>query len=250
MSGHNKWANIKQRKGAQDAKRSNMFSKLAKEIIVAARQGGGNADMNPRLRTVIDKAKAINMPKDNIEKAIKRGTGEIEGITYEELVYEGYGPSGVAVIIEVTTDNKNRSAAEIRKIFSKHNGNLGESGCVAWMFDKRGYIAIDGTKHTEDEVLDVALELGAEDVKTEGDDIEVYTAMDNYTDVLDGLKEKGFEVTNSELARFPQNKVEVEGNAAMSLLKLMDELEEHDDVQAFASNADIDDETMEKYAEM
>ncbi|MFN4216255.1 MAG: YebC/PmpR family DNA-binding transcriptional regulator, partial [Brevinematales bacterium] len=162
MSGHNKWANIKQRKGAQDAKRSSLFSKLVKEIIIAAR-AGGNPDTNPKLRVAIDKARDANMPKDNIEKAIKRGTGEIEGATYEELVYEGYGPGGVAVIIDITTDNKNRTAAEIRKIFSKHNGNLGESGCVAWMFDKKGFIAVQAADVSEDEIMELALELGADD---------------------------------------------------------------------------------------
>ncbi len=246
MSGHNKWANIKQRKGAQDAKRSNLFSKLVKEIIIAAR-AGGNPDTNPKLRVAIDKARDANMPKDNIEKAIKRGTGEIEGATYEELVYEGYGPGGVAVIMDITTDNKNRTAAEIRKIFSKHNGNLGESGCVAWMFDKKGFIAVQAQGVSEDEIMEVALELGADDVKLEGDVYEIYTPVENYTQVLEGLKQK-YTVSSSEIGRFPKNTMKLAKDEALKLLKLMDELENHDDVQNVASNADIEDSVLEEFA--
>jgi len=246
MSGHNKWANIKQRKGAQDAKRSSLFSKLVKEIIIAAR-AGGNPETNPKLRVAIDKAREANMPKDNIEKAIKRGTGEIEGVTYEELVYEGYGPGGVAVIMDITTDNKNRTAAEIRKIFSKHNGNLGESGCVGWMFDKKGFIAIDAKGVSEEEIMEVALELGADDVKFEGDVYEIYTPVENYSQVLEGLKKK-YTVTSSEIGRFPKNVMKLEREDALKLLKLMDELENHDDVQSVASNADIDDSILEEFA--
>jgi YebC/PmpR family DNA-binding regulatory protein len=248
MSGHNKWANIKQRKGAQDAKRSNAFSKLAKEIILAARKGGGNLDTNAALRAVVDRAKSISMPKDNIEKNIKRGTGELEGVVYEEFTYEGYGPGGVAVIMDIATDNKNRSASEIRKIFSKHNGNLGESGSVGWMFDRKGYIGVDGTKHTEDEIMELALELGADDVVTEEGTIEVYTTIVNYIKVLEGLKAKNINVQSSEITRIPQNTVKLEKDKAMTLLKLMDELEGHDDVQNVASNADIDDSVIEDFA--
>ncbi|NPV00928.1 MAG: YebC/PmpR family DNA-binding transcriptional regulator [Brevinematales bacterium] len=247
MSGHNKWANIKQRKGAQDAKRSNVFSKFVKEIIVAAKEKGGNPDTNNRLKVAIDKAKSVNMPKDTIEKAIKRGTGELEGISYEEISYEGYGPGGVAVIVDTMTDNKNRTAAEIRKIFSKHNGSLGEAGCVAWMFDRKGYIGIDGTKHTEDAVMEIALEIGADDVVKEGDTIEVYTSMDSFHTVLEDLKAKGLTVTESEISRIPQNTIKLEKDKAFTLLKLMDELENHDDVQDFAQNADIDDSIMEEF---
>ncbi|MFN3659891.1 MAG: YebC/PmpR family DNA-binding transcriptional regulator [Brevinematales bacterium] len=246
MSGHNKWANIKQRKGAQDAKRSSLFSKLVKEIIIAAR-AGGNPDTNPKLRVAIDKARDANMPKDNIEKAIKRGTGEIEGATYEELVYEGYGPGGVAVIMDITTDNKNRTAAEIRKIFSKHNGNLGESGCVAWMFDKKGFIAIQAAGVSEDEIMEVALELGADDVRLEEDVYEIYTPVENYAQVLEGLKKK-YTIASSEIGRFPKNTMKLEKEDAMKLLKLMDELENHDDVQNVASNADIEDSVLEEFA--
>jgi len=248
MSGHNKWANIKQRKGAQDAKRSNLFSKIVKEIIIAARHGGGNPDNNSRLRTALDKAREANMPKDNIEKAIKRGTGELEGVAYEELTYEGYGPGGVAVIMDITTDSKNRTAAEIRKIFSKHGGNLGESGSVAWMFEKKGYIAVDGKKHSEDEIMEIALDLGADDIKKSDDIIEVYTSVENYNNVLQGLKEKNITVLSSEITRLAQNMVKLEKDKSIALLKLMDELENHDDVQNVSTNADIEDSVIEEFA--
>jgi len=248
MSGHNKWANIKQRKGSQDAKRSNLFSKIVKEIIIAARRGGGNIDTNAALRTAVDKAKEANMPKDNIEKAIKRGTGEIEGVVYEELTYEGYGPGGVAVIMDITTDSKNRTAAEIRKIFSKHNGNLGESGSVSWMFDKKGYIAVDGTKHSEDDIMEIGLELGADDIKKNENVIEVLTAVEDYHKVLEGLKNKKVNILSSEITRIPQNLVKLEKDKALSLLKLIDELESHDDIQNTAFNADIDDSVFEEFA--
>ncbi len=248
MSGHNKWANIQHRKGAQDAKRSNLFSKIVKDIIIAARDGGGDPASNIRLRAAVDKAKAANMPKDNVEKAIKRGTGELEGVTYEEITYEGYGPGGIAVIVDVTTDNRNRTAPELRKIFSRHNGNMGEAGCVGWMFDRRGYIAIDSHKHSEDEVMEAALEVGAEDVKQDGDEIVVLTQMEDYGTVLDALEGKGFTILSSEITRVPQNKVKVEPDKATTLLKLFDELENHDDVQDYSSNADIDDAAIEAYA--
>ncbi len=248
MSGHNKWANIKQRKSAQDAKRSNMFSKISREIILAARKGGGNPETNATLRAIIEKARSYNMPKDNIERSIKRGTGEIEGAAFEELTYEGYGPGGVAMIVDVTTDNRNRTISEIRKIFSRLGGNLGEAGCVGWMFEKKGYISVDANKYTEDQIMEIALELGADDVKKEGDAIEIYTSVENFLNVLDGLKAKGIEIQSSELARFAQNTVKIEKDKALSLLKLIDELEEHDDVQAVATNADIDDSVYDEYA--
>ena len=248
MSGHNKWANIKQRKGAQDAKRSNMFSKIAKEIILAARKGGGNPDTTATLRNIIEKPRQYNMPKDNIVKNIKRGTGELEGVVYEELTYEGYGPGGIAVIMDLVTDSKNRTAAEIRKVFSKFGGNLGESGSVGWMFSKKGFIAIDAKKHSEDEVMEVALDLGADDIKNTGEAIEVYTTVESYLKVLEGLKAKNFAITSSELTRIPQNTIKLEKDKAMSLLRLMDELENHDDVQDVASNADIDDSVFEEFA--
>ncbi|MEJ5284160.1 MAG: YebC/PmpR family DNA-binding transcriptional regulator [Brevinematia bacterium] len=248
MSGHNKWANIKQRKSAQDAKRSNMFSKISREIILAAKKGGGNPETNATLRAIIEKARSYNMPKDNIERSIKRGTGEIEGAAFEELTYEGYGPGGVAMIVDVTTDNRNRTISEIRKIFSRLGGNLGEAGCVGWMFEKKGYISVDANKYTEDQIMEIALELGADDVKKEGDAIEIYTSVENFLNVLDGLKAKGIEIQSSELARFAQNTVKIEKDKALSLLKLIDELEEHDDVQAVATNADIDDSVYDEYA--
>ncbi len=248
MSGHNKWANIKQRKSAQDAKRSNLFSKISREIILAARKGGGNPETNAALRAVIEKARSYNMPKDNIERSIKRGTGEIEGATFEELAYEGYGPGGVAMIVDVTTDNRNRTLSEIRKIFSRLGGNLGESGCVGWMFDKKGYISVDAGKYSEDQMMELAIELGADDVKKEGDVIEIYTSVENFLSVLDGLKNKGIEIKNSEIARFPQNTVSIDKDKALTLLKLIDELENHDDVQSVATNADIDDSVYEEFA--
>ncbi len=248
MSGHNKWANIKQRKSAQDAKRSNIFSKISREIILAARKGGGNPETNATLRAIIEKARSYNMPKDNIERSIKRGTGEIEGAAFEELTYEGYGPGGVAMIVDVTTDNRNRTISEIRKIFSRLGGNLGEAGCVGWMFEKKGYISVDANKYTEDQIMEFALDLGADDVKKEGDVIEIYTTVENFLNVLDGLKSKGIEIQSSELARFAQNTVKIEKDKALSLLKLIDELEEHDDVQAVATNADIDDSVYDEYA--
>lgn len=248
MSGHNKWANIKQRKSAQDAKRSNMFSKISREIILAARKGGGNPETNATLRAIIEKARSYNMPKDNIERSIKRGTGEIEGATFEELTYEGYGPGGVALILDVTTDNKNRTVSEIRKIFSKLGGNLGEAGCVGWMFEKKGYISVDAKKYSEDQIMEIALELGAEDIKNDGEAIEIYTSVDDFLKVLDGLKAKGIEIQNSEIARFAQNTIKLEKDKAMTLLKLIDELEAHDDVQSVASNAEIDDSVYEEFA--
>jgi len=248
MSGHNKWANIKQRKTAQDAKKSNMFSKISREIILVARKGGGNPETNAALRAIIEKARSYNMPKDNIERSIKRGTGEIEGVTFEELTYEGYGPGGVAMILDVATDNKNRTVSEIRKIFSKLGGNLGEAGCVGWMFEKKGYIAVDASKYTEDQIMEIAIELGADDVKKEDDVIEIYTSPENFLSVLDGLKARGIEVQNSEIARFAQNTIKLEKDKALTLLKLIDELEAHDDVQSVASNADIDDSVYEEFA--
>lgn len=247
MSGHNKWANIKQRKGAQDAKRSNVFSKIAKEIIIAAKAGGGDPSTNSSLRTLIDKARSNNMPKDKITNAIKRGTGEIAGGTIDEMVYEGYGPGGVAVILDIATDNKNRTAPEIRKIFSRRGGSLGAGGCVAWMFDKKGMIALDGEGISEDEVMEVALDLGADDVSFEDGTIEVYTEVDQYMAVLDGLKEKGYKITDNDIVRIPQNTVKLESDKAVQFLKLMNELENQDDVQKAAANADIDDEIIQNF---
>jgi YebC/PmpR family DNA-binding regulatory protein len=244
MSGHSKWSTIKHKKAAQDAKRGAMFTKVIKELTVAARLGGGDADMNPRLRTVMLKAKAVNMPQDTVQRAIMKGTGELPGVHYEEITYEGYGPGGVAMIVTVLTDNRNRTVAEVRKIFSKSGGNLGETGCVAWMFQKKGLIVVDKDKIDEDELLGIALEAGAEDVRP-GDAIyEVITSVEDFEQVKQGVAAKGIELSSSEISLLPQTTVRLEGNQARQLLKLMDELEEHDDVQNVYANFDIPDEVM------
>ena len=244
MSGHSKWSTIKHKKAAQDAKRGAMFTKVIKELTVAARLGGADADMNPRLRTAMLKAKAVNMPQDTMQRAIMKGTGELPGVNYEEISYEGYGPGGVAMIVTVLTDNRNRTVAEIRKIFSKNGGNLGESGCVAWMFQKKGLIVVDKDKIDEDELLGIALESGAEDVRP-GDAIyEVITSVEDFEPVKQGVAAKGIEPSSSEISLLPQTTVRLEGNQARQLLKLMDELEDHDDVQNVYANFDIPDEVM------
>ena len=244
MSGHSKWSTIKHKKAAQDAKRGAMFTKVIKELTVAARLGGGDVDMNPRLRTAVLKAKAVNMPQDTMQRAIMKGTGELPGVSYEEITYEGYGPGGVAMIVTALTDNRNRTVAEIRKIFSKNGGNLGESGCVAWMFQKKGLIVVDKDKIDEDELLGIALEAGAEDVRP-GDAIyEVITAVEDFEPVKQGVTAKGIEPSSSEISLLPQTTVRLEGTQARQLLKLMDELEEHDDVQNVYANFDIPDEVM------
>jgi YebC/PmpR family DNA-binding regulatory protein len=245
MSGHNKWSTIKHKKGAADAKRGKVFTKLIKEISVAAKLGGGDPGGNPRLRTAIDKAKAENMPKDNIDRAIKKGTGEMEGVTYEEIVYEGYGPGGVAVLVEVMTDNRNRSVSEIRSIFSKSNGNMGEAGCVAWMFDKKGLIAFDKTADFES-LFEAAIEAGADDVTEEDEQYEVTTDPSNFIEVREALVAKGFKFANAEVTMIPQTLVPLEGKQAESMLKLMDKLEDNDDVQNVYANFDISAEEMEK----
>ncbi|MGL4677170.1 MAG: YebC/PmpR family DNA-binding transcriptional regulator [Brevinema sp.] len=238
MAGHSKWANIKHRKGAQDAKRGNLFSKIAKEIIIASRDGGGDPSANIRLRAAIDKARAANMPKDNIDRAIKRGTGELEGVSYETFSYEGYGPGGVAVIIDVTTDNKNRAAADIRKILSKFNGNLGELGCVSWMFDTKGLLVFE-TEDT-DTLMEVALEVGADDINIDGNIVEVYTVFEEYAAISDALKDAGYEAISSEISKIPQNKITLDAQKSTSFLKMFDALEDYEDVSSVASNADLD----------
>lgn len=246
MAGHSKWANIKHRKMAQDAKRGKLFNKLIREITVAARLGGGDPEKNPRLRAVVEKAKEANMPWDTIDKAIKRGTGELEGVAYEETVYEGYGPGGVAFMITALTDNKNRTTAEIKKIFNKYNGSLGESGSVSWIFERKGYIQIDAKKYSENDILEIALEAGAEDVKTEEDTITIYTSPEDFSNVLNTLKEKGIEISVAEVSLIPKTTVRVEGENAEKVLKLMAELEDHDDVQSVSANFDIDSSVIEK----
>jgi len=244
MSGHSKWSTIKHKKAAQDAKRGAMFTKVIKELTVAARIGGGDVDMNPRLRTAVLKAKAVNMPQDTMQRAIMKGTGELPGVNYEEITYEGYGPGGVAMIVTVLTDNRNRTVAEIRKIFSKSGGNLGESGCVAWMFQKKGLIVVDKDKVDEDELFTIALEAGAEDVRPADAMYEVITSVENFEPVKQGITTKGIEPASSEVSLLPQTTVRLEGSQARQLLKLMDELEEHDDVQNVYANFDIPDEVM------
>lgn len=245
MSGHNKWSTIKHKKGAADAKRGKIFTKLIKEISVAAKLGGGDPAANPRLRTAIDKAKSENMPKDNIERAIKKGTGEMEGVNYEEIVYEGYGPNGVAVLVEVMTDNRNRTVSEIRSIFTKHNGNMGETGCVSWMFDKKGLIVYPRTVDF-DRLFEAALEAGADDVTEEEDQIEVVTDPTRFMEVRDALEKAGFTHESAEITMIPQTMVKLEGKAAESMLKLMDRLEDNDDVQNVYANFDISASEMEK----
>jgi YebC/PmpR family DNA-binding regulatory protein len=244
MSGHNKWSTIKHKKGAADAKRGKLFSKLIKEITVAARQGGGDPEGNPRLRTAVQSARAANMPKDNIDKAIKRGTGEIAGVSYEEVTYEGYGPGGVAVLLETLTDNKNRTVAEVRKIFDKYGGSLGESGCVAWLFDKKGVIEISGQGLDEDEVMEVALESGAQDVKLDGDLYEIVSEPGDFEAVKSAVEEKGWSVQMANISMIPQNTVRLEGKKAEQMLKMMDALDDNDDVQNIHANFDISEEEM------
>lgn len=246
MSGHSKWANIKHKKGAEDAKRGKIFTKVVKEIIVAARIGGGDPNANPRLRTVLLKAKSCNLPKDNVDRAIKKGIGELDDVNYEENSYEGYGPGGVAVLVESLTDNKNRTVADVRHIFSKYNGNLGENGCVAWMFDKKGWFAVAKSDSDEEELMMIALDAGAEDVKDDDDDnFEVITAPDDYEAVKAALEEASISIVDSEVTMLPQNYVSLTGKEAMSMLKLMDALDDNDDVQKVYTNADIPDEVME-----
>lgn len=244
MSGHSKWSTIKHKKAAADAKRGAMFTKVIKELTVAARLGGGDTEMNPRLRTAMLKAKAVNMPQETMQRAIMKGTGELPGVNYEEITYEGYGPGGVAMIVTALTDNRNRTVAEIRKIFSKSGGNLGESGCVAWIFQKKGLIIVEKEKIGEDELLNIALEAGAEDVQP-GDTIyEVTTSVEDFEPVKQGISATGIEPSSSEISLVPQTTVRLEGSQARQLLKLMDDLEEHDDVQNVYANFDIPDEVM------
>jgi YebC/PmpR family DNA-binding regulatory protein len=246
LSGHNKWSSIKHKKGAADAKRGKLFSKLVKEITIAARIGGGDLSSNIRLRTAVSTAKSSSMPKENIDRAIKRGTGELEGVNYEEMVYEGYGPGGTAIMVEILTDNKNRAVADVRYIFSKHNGNLGESGCVSWMFDKKGYMTVDKSSITEDELLELALDAGAEDVKEEGDEFGIYTDPSEFDNVKEALENKGIKLNIANVTMIPQNTIELEGKQVAQMLKLMDKLEDSDDVQNVYANFDISDEELER----
>lgn len=245
MSGHNKWSTIKHKKGAADAKRGKIFTKIIKEICVAAKLGGSDPSANPRLRTAIDKAKGENMPKDNIERAIKKGAGEMEGVNYEEITYEGYGPGGVAVLVEVMTDNRNRTVSDVRSIFTKCNGNMGETGCVAWMFDKKGLIVFPKSVDFE-KLFEAAIEAGADDVVEQDEQFEVVTDPAAFIEVRDALTAAGFKFESAETTMIPQTMVKLEGKQAESMLKMIDRLEDNDDVQNVYANFDISMEEMEK----
>lgn len=248
MSGHSKWASIKHKKAAQDTKRGKAFTKIIRELSIAARMDGGDPDINPRLRKAIADAKAVNMPADNIKRAILKGTGQLEGTTYEEIHYEGYGPGGVAIYIDVLTDNKNRTVSEIRHIFSRNNGNIGESGCVGWMFSRKGYIVVEKSKAKEDDLLEVVLEAGAEDLREDGSNYEIFTEPEDYEAVINALKENKIDLAASNLGYIPNNYVKVEGKQAQQLLRLMEELEDHDDVQNVWANFDIDEGEIAKFS--
>ncbi len=244
MSGHSKWHSIKHKKGALDAKRGKLFTKFIKELTVAARSGGGDPNGNARLRKAISDAKAGNMPNDTIDRAIRRGTGEEEGVHYEEITYEGYGPGGVALLIESVTDNRNRTVAEIRHIFSKNGGNLAAAGSVNWMFDKKGYIVVDRAARAEDELFDLAIDAGADDLRDDEDNFEIITSPENFEKVVSAVKAAGVEPQVAEVSMVPQNYVKLEGQDARQMLKLMEALEDHDDVQKVSANFDISEADM------
>src|SRR5271165_4625437 len=247
MSGHSKWATIKHKKGALDAKRGKIFTRLIKEIAMAAKSGG-DPDMNPRLRTAILAAKSENMPADNIKRAIQRGTGELPGLTYEEFVLEGYGPGGVALLAEISTDNRNRTVSEIRHVFGKNGGNMAEAGAVSWMFHKKGDIVIPKAAAKEDDLMNIILESGGEDLKDDGENWEILTDTSAYETVLEAVKKAGIEPISASVAMIPQNYIKVEGAAANTMIRLMEALEEHDDVQNVHSNFDIDQKLLEEVA--
>jgi YebC/PmpR family DNA-binding regulatory protein len=244
MSGHSKWHSIKHKKGATDAKRGKLFTKFIKEITVAARTGGGDPDANARLRKAILDAKAGNMPNDTIDRAVRRGTGAEEGVNYEEITYEGYGPGGVALLIESVTDNRNRTVAEIRHMFSKNGGNLGEAGSVGWLFEKKGYIVVEKTAKPEDELFEIAIEAGADDLREDGDNFEIITSPENFEGVQSAIKSAGIEPQMAEVSMVPQTYVKLEGSNAQQMLRLMETIEDHDDVQKVYANFDIDDADM------
>ena len=247
MSGHSKWSTIKRKKGAIDSKRGKIFTKIIKEITLAARLGGGDPDGNARLRTAVLAAKDENMPKENIERAIKKGVGEIGGVSsFEEMTYEGYGPGGVAVLVEVLTDNKNRTVAEIRHLLSKHGGNLGENGCVAWMFDKKGSLLVNQKDIDEDALMEMALEAGADDVREEDTEFEIITSPSAFENVRKVIEQRGIKIVSASIGMIPQNTIELDAGKAEQMLKLMEKLEDSDDVQNVYANFDISDEIMEK----
>ncbi len=245
MSGHSKWHTIKHKKGAADAKRGKIFTRIIKELSVAARNGGGDVNMNPRLRTIVNDAKANNMPRENIERAIRRGTGEEPGVIYEEITYEGYGPGGVAIMIESLTDNKNRTVGEIRFMLGKHNGNLGAENSVAWMFHRKGQVLIEKGKVDEEKLLNAALEAGADDVNDDGSVWEIVSPPEAFEAVRDAIKALGVEIGSAEVAMLPKNTVKVEGKEAQQMLRLMEAIEDHDDVQHVWANFDIEEKEIE-----
>jgi YebC/PmpR family DNA-binding regulatory protein len=248
MSGHSKWATIKHKKGALDAKRGKIFTRLIKEITMAAKSGGGDPEGNPRLRTAIAAAKAENMPADNIKRAVQRGTGELPGATYEEITFEGYGPGGVALLVDVTTDNRNRTVSEIRHVFTKGGGNLGEAGSVAWMFHKKGTIVVPKTAAKEDDLMNIVLENGGEDLNDDGDNWEIVTPPNAYEAVLEAVKKGNIQVVHSELGMVPQNYIKLEGPAASQMIRLLEAIEDQDDVQNVYSNFDVDQKQLEEVA--
>lgn len=245
MSGHSKWATIKHKKAAQDAKKGKVFTRLIREIQIAAREGGAEPDANPRLRSAITSARGQSMPQDNIKKAILRGTGQLEGTSYEEITFEGYAPSGVAVIVEVVTDNRNRTVSELRHLFAKHGGNLGENGCVAWMFDKQGMIAVPKTTADEEQLMEIALNAGAEDLRGEGDHWVIVSSPEAHDDVVKAVEDAGVTTDSAKVSMVPRNTVQVAGKGAISVLRLLDLLEDQGDVQNVYSNFDIDDKELE-----
>jgi len=247
MSGHSKWATIKHKKGALDAKRGKIFTRLIREITMAAKSGG-DPDKNPRLRGAVQAAKAENMPADNIKRAIQRGTGELPGATYEEAILEGYGPGGVALLVELSTDNRNRTVSEIRHTFTKNGGNLGEAGSVAWMFHKKGSIVVPKSAAKEDDLMNIVLEAGGEDLRDDGESWEIVTDPHSFEPVLEAVKKANLTVTHSEVAMLPQNYIKLEGQAAATMIRLLEALEEHDDVQHVYSNFDIDQKALEQVA--
>lgn len=246
MSGHSKWANIKHKKGREDAKRGRIFTRLNKEITIAAKLGGGDESANPRLRSAIATAKAANMPADNIKRAVMKGTGELEGVSYEEATYEGYGPGGVAVIVDCLTDNRNRTTPEVRHLFGKYKGNLGENGSVSWMFNRKGYITIEKEKIDEEALFEIVVDNGGEDVQDEGESWGVYTKMENFEMVREALESAGVEMREASLSMIPTTAVKVEGKKLQSVLKLLDAFEDHDDVQNIWSNMDFDEAELEE----
>ncbi|MCD4722951.1 MAG: YebC/PmpR family DNA-binding transcriptional regulator [Desulfobacula sp.] len=245
MSGHSKWSTIKHKKGATDAKRGKLFTKLIKEITVAARMGGGDPEANPRLRRALSSARSQNMPKDTFERAIKKGTGELEGVNYEEILYEGYGPGGVAVLVECLTDNRNRTIAEVRHAFGKAGGNVGTDGCVAWMFDKKGLISVSKEESDEETLMELALDAGAEDIKEETDSFDIITEPSDFDVVKEAIDAAGIKYELAEITMIPQNLTKVEGKEAEQMIRFMEVLDDSDDVQKFYCNADIPDEVFD-----